>query len=46
MDKAKIFPLVIVIINLLAAVGYIPSGDWRKTIYYICVAILTIVVTW
>lgn len=42
----RILPTVLIIIDVLAAVGYIPSGDWRRILYWIAAAVLTYTVTW
>ena len=46
MSKEKILPTLLMIIDIFAAVGYIPTGDWRKVIYWLAAATLTGVVTW
>ena len=45
MQKEKIFPTILIILDLCAATGYIPSGDWRKVIYWFAAAVLTTVIT-
>jgi len=42
----KFFPTMLIILNVFAAIGYIPSGDWRKVVYWFAAATLTAVVTW
>jgi hypothetical protein len=42
----KLFPTILIILDVCAAVGYVPDGDWRKVIYWISAAVLTTVVTW
>lgn len=42
----KIFPTILIILDLFAALGYIPDGDWRKVVYWISAAILTTMVTY
>jgi DNA transposition AAA+ family ATPase len=42
----KIFPTILIILDICAAAGYIPDGDWRKIIYWLAAAILTFAVTW
>lgn len=44
--KSKIFPTLLIILDVCAAIGYIPDGDWRKIIYWLAAAVLTTVVTW
>ena len=43
--RSKIFPTVLIILDICAAIGYIPDGDWRKVIYWISAAVLTFTVT-
>lgn len=42
----RALPTVLIIIDVLAAIGYIPEGDWRRVIYWLAAAILTTSVTW
>lgn len=44
--REKIFPTILVVLDICAAVGYIPCGDWRKVAYWGAASILTGVVTW
>ena len=44
--KEKLFPTLLIILDLCAAIGYIPSGDWRRVIYWLAAAILTYTVTY
>jgi hypothetical protein len=46
MTKEKILPTILIIIDLAAAFGYLPSGDYRRFIYWIAAATLTWTVTW
>jgi hypothetical protein len=41
----QVLPLTLAIIDIGAALGYVPTGDWRKIIYWLAAATLTIVVT-
>ena len=43
--KTWIFPTVLIIFDLLAALAYGIAGDWRRLIYWIAAAILTATVT-
>ena len=43
--KSKIFPTLLIILDVCAALGYIPDGEWRKVIYWLAAAVLTITVT-
>ncbi len=46
MSKQQIFPLVLIILDLAAAIVYgIVDMDIRKVIYWIAAAVLTITVT-
>lgn len=42
----KLFPTLLIILDICAAVGYIPVGDWRKIIYWLAAAVLTFTVTY
>jgi hypothetical protein len=42
----KFFPTILIILDIAAALAYIPDGDWRKVIYWMAAAALTTVVTW
>jgi hypothetical protein len=42
----KIFPTILIILDIAAAIGYLPTGDYRKVIYWLAAAVLTTVVTW
>lgn len=41
----KIFPTVLMILDLLASIVWYCNGDWRKGTYWICAGILTYCVT-
>ena len=46
MSKQQIFPLVLIILDLAAAIVYgIVDMDIRKVIYWVAAAVLTITVT-
>ena len=46
MTKQQIFPLVLIILDLLAAVVYgVVDTDVRKVVYWVAAAVLTITVT-
>ena len=45
MDKTKIFPLVLIILDALAGVVYAVDGDLKKAIYWVAAAVLNITVT-
>ena len=42
----KIFPTILIVIDICASVPYILQGNWRMSIYWIAAACLTYVVTW
>jgi len=45
MKREQIFPLILILIDLCAALGYLPTGDWRRVGYWISAACLTYFVT-
>lgn len=45
MSKEKIFPLILIILDVLAGLVYATQGEWKKTIYWIAAAVLNITVT-
>jgi hypothetical protein len=42
----KIFPTILIVLDVCAALTYLPAGDWRKVVYWLAAAVLTTVVTW
>ena len=42
----KVFPTLLIALDLCAAAAYMPGGDWRKVVYWLAAAVLTTVVTW
>jgi hypothetical protein len=42
----QIFPTILIILDVCAAVIYLYDGDIRKTIYWIAAAVLTATVTY
>lgn len=46
MPKEKIFPTLLILLDICAAAMYVPCGDVRKIIYWMAAAALTTVVTW
>lgn len=44
-DKTKIFPLLLIILDLGAAVMFVSRKDWGNIIYWLAAAILNIAVT-
>lgn len=41
----KIFPTVLIMLDVIAAISYCQS-DWRKVTYWLAAAVLTFTVTW
>ena len=42
----KLFPTLLMILDLCAATGYIFARDWRHVIYWVAAAVLTATVTY
>jgi hypothetical protein len=42
----KVFPTILIILDVFAALAYIPAYDWRKVVYWLAAAALTYVVTY
>jgi hypothetical protein len=42
----KIFPTILIILDVCAALVYVPSGDWRHVGYWMSAAVLTVTVTY
>ena len=42
----RILPTVLIVIDVMAALAYIPTGDWRRVAYWLAAGVLTAVVTW
>ena len=42
----KFFPTILIVLDVCAAVAYLPPGDWRHVIYWLAAAILTTCVTY
>jgi len=45
MTSAKIFPLILIVLDIAAATAYAAGGDWRRFIYWTAAATLTATVT-
>jgi hypothetical protein len=41
----KLFPTLLIVLDICAAITYVPSGDWRRVIYWLAAAVLTTCVT-
>jgi len=46
MRYEKLFPTLLIVLDVCAAIGYIPPGDWRRVIYWLAAAVLTTCVTY
>nr|DAZ26051.1 MAG TPA: hypothetical protein [Caudoviricetes sp.] len=46
MDKTKILPTILIVIQICAAVPYGLSGNWRQMVYWIAAAVLNAAVTY
>ena len=46
MDKTKIFPTLLILLDICASAMYMTKGDWRMIIYWLAAAVLTTVVTY
>jgi hypothetical protein len=42
----KVFPSILIALDVCAALAYVPAGDWRHVTYWLAAAILTTTVTW
>lgn len=42
----RLFPTILIVLDVCAAAAYLPSGDWRKVVYWLAAAVLTAMVTW
>lgn len=42
----KLFPTLLIVLQICAAVAYVPAGDWRHVTYWLAAAVLTVAVTW
>ena len=45
MKSEKIFPLILIALDICAAVGYAYKHDWKMSVYWIAAAVLNICVT-
>lgn len=46
MYDRRLFPTVMIFFDILAAIGYLPTDNWRMVIYWIAAGCLTFCVTW
>jgi hypothetical protein len=42
----RTFPTVLIVLDLAACLVYAAGGDWRKAVYWLAAAVLTITVTY
>lgn len=42
----KLFPTILIVLNIAAAAVWAVHGDWRKCTYWLAAAVLTFVVTY
>lgn len=45
MKRQYIFPIILIALDIGAAVMSVPVGDWRKAIYWVAAAVLNAAVT-
>lgn len=46
MHRMRIFPTILIILNICTALSYVPDCDWRRIVYWLAAAVLTITVTY
>ena len=46
MRYEKLFPTLLIVLDTCAALAYVPTGDWRKVVYWLAAAVLTTCVTY
>jgi len=46
MRLEKLFPTMLIVLDVCAALAYLPSGDWRRVVYWLAAAVLTTCVTY
>lgn len=46
MPKEKIFPTILIILDVASAMPYIAKCDLRMSVYWLAAAVLTLSVTW
>lgn len=42
----KLFPTILIVLDICASCPYFMAGDWRKGVYWLAAAVLTTMVTW
>jgi len=45
MRSDKVFPLLLIVLQICAGIMYVPSGNWRMCVYWFAAAVLNIAVT-
>lgn len=45
MQSKHFFPALLILLQICAGVMYVPSGDWRMSVYWFAAAVLNIAVT-
>lgn len=45
MKTQYIFPILLIVLDVGAAIVYAADGDWKKTIYWLAAAVLNAAVT-
>lgn len=45
-DRTKLFPTILIILDLGAALMYLIGGDYKRAVYWIAAATLTFTVTY
>ena len=46
MTRTTLFPALLILLDVGAAIMWWASGDWRRGVYWLAAAVLTAVVTW
>lgn len=46
MNKTKIFPTILIVLDICASLVYMQSGNWRMTVYWAAAGILSFCVTY
>ncbi len=44
--REKLFPTLMIVFAVCAGLFYIPTGDWRKTVYWFAAATLNFAITY
>lgn len=45
MNRAQVFPALLILLDFAASIGYMLCADWRRAIYWFAAAVLTTCVT-